>query len=91
MKLEQLNSEIHSLAMSYRPFIHLIGTDKDVNKVIESLEKSIHKVVDCAIDAAQSNREEIITRVKQVLSSIDYAKLTDFQAKCVLLLEQSIK
>ena len=35
--------------------------------------------------------EDLKLRVKQTLSSLEYNSLTDFQAKCVLLLEKEIK
>lgn len=33
----------------------------------------------------------LATRIKQLLSAIDYGTLTDFQAKCVLLVERELK
>jgi len=33
----------------------------------------------------------LAARVRQFLSALEYEKLTDFQAKCVLLLEQELK
>lgn len=34
---------------------------------------------------------ELAVRVRQLLSALDYDKLTDFQARCVLLVEQELK
>lgn len=34
---------------------------------------------------------DLAVRLRQFLSSIDYSTLTDYQAKCVLLLEQELK
>lgn len=34
---------------------------------------------------------DLAARVRQLLSAIDYGELTDFQAKCVLLVERELK
>lgn len=51
------------------------------------------------IELAEKNRllrraiteSQLASRVKQLLSAIDYDTLTDFQAKCVLLVERELK
>lgn len=36
-------------------------------------------------------QSELAQRVRQFLTSLDYAQLTDFQGKCALLVEQQLK
>lgn len=37
---------------------------------------------------AKQDRTLLIARVKQALTALDFDKLTDFQAKCILLLSE---
>jgi hypothetical protein len=38
-----------------------------------------------------SDKAELMLRVKQLLSAIDYEKVSEFQAKCILLVERELK
>lgn len=90
--MEPQSTKGEQLAESIRPFISMGVENGYMDETIANIAKSI----DRAINDACSDREHnvlpnVIHRVKQTLSALDYNKLTDFQAKCVLLLEQYIK
>lgn len=89
MKYEKEITKGYSLAMSFKPFI-----GSEVKKHMEVV-KDMAKAIDAAInDAVAKNNNgvlpDFVGRVKQLLSALDYEKLTDFQAKCVLLLEKEL-
>lgn len=76
-----------TLAVSFRPFISPgVKSLKDVDAVVVAMSKDIDRVIN---DAKTNNN--IITRINQLLSALDYESLTDFQSKCVLLLERELK
>jgi len=78
-------TEGRKIAMSFFPFVSPgVNSIKDAEEVIAQLEKSIDDVI-------LSKNSIILLRVSQLLSSLDYEKLTDFQSKCVLLLELELK
>lgn len=68
------------LAWSFRPFIN----PKCIE--IDEIVKDIAKAIDNQI--AKHDKTLLIARVKQTLSALDFDKLTDFQAKCILLLSE---
>ena len=73
------------LAMSFRPFLSPgLESGKDVDEAVMNMGD--------AIDNQLSIRHsDLKLRIKQLLSTLDYDKLTDYQAKCILLLEKEMK
>lgn len=72
------------LAYTFRPFItHPPQLQKDVDETIVDMGRAIDKLMETT--------PPIEARVRQLLSALEYEKLTDFQAKIVLLLEQELK
>lgn len=87
-ELEQ--SEGLKVAMTFKPFID--PKCKEHEEIIRGFGKSIdNAILRKGADITTVKMEILIDRVKQTLTSLDYEKLTAFQAKCVLLLEQAIK
>lgn len=77
------------VALTFKPFIDPKCTEH------EEIVRDFGKAIDNAIlkkngDIAIAKMEMLIARVKQTLTALDYEKLTDYQAKCVLLLEQTV-
>lgn len=82
-------SEGLRVALTFKPFINTQCTEH------EEIVRDFGKAIDSAIlrkgaDITTAKMEMVIARAKQVLTSLDYEKLTDYQAKCVLLLEKTI-
>lgn len=75
------------LAMSFRPFLSPgLQTVKDVDEAVINMGKAID--YQFSINIAHA---DVISRVKQLLSALNYEALTDYQAKCVLLLERELE
>lgn len=55
------------------------------NKEFTSLSNEVRGLRTHIVDS------ELAARVRQFLSALDYGQLTDFQAKCALLLERELK
>lgn len=83
MELE--NTIGYTLAMGFKPFID--PRCKEHMEIVKDMAKSINTTFKYQINPC----DDLKMRVKQFLTSLDYALLTDFQAKCVLLLEQELK
>jgi hypothetical protein len=81
----------YQVAMSFKPFIDPRCSEH--GEIVKDMAKSINSAIQYAIveNIKNANNENLIMRVEQFLSSLDYGKLTDFQAKCALLLEQELK
>ncbi len=69
----------YQLAISFKPFID--PKCKEHDEIVKDMAKAINR---------QIQNSELKSRVKQFLSSLNYNTLTDFQAKCVLLLEKEL-
>ena len=67
---------------------HAVNAMKGNTEFIELRDELRDKIRELRKDIKQSN---LAARVRQFLSALEYEKLTDFQAKCVLLLEQELK
>ena len=70
----------YKLAMSFKPFIDPKCSEH--MEIVKDMAKSINSTFD---------NSNLKMRVRQFLSSLDYTSLTDFQAKCALLLENEMK
>lgn len=86
---EYEKSEGLKVACSFRPFIDPKCSGHD------EIIRDMGRAIDSAIlrkngDITIAKMEMLIARVKQTLTSLDYEKLTDYQAKCVLLLEKTV-
>lgn len=71
------------LAGSFRPFISpgVKGTKEVIDEVIEGMAKSIDKAI---------NEDELRMRIKQLLSSLEYEKLSPYQKDIIVLLEKDL-
>lgn len=86
-------TEGEMIAISFRPFINPKCTEHD--EIVKDFAKSIDGAIRRSIQSNQCedciNANNIKARVKQLLTSLNYESLNDFQAKCVLLLEKQLK
>ena len=78
IKLEDTKG--YQLAMAFKPFIDPKCSEH--MEIVKDMAKSINSTFD---------NSNLKMRVRQFLSSLDYNSLTDFQAKCALLLENEMK
>jgi len=78
----------YQVAMSFKPFIDPKCSEH--GEIVKDMAKSINSAIHYVVIENNKNKN-LVMRVKQFLSSLDYGKLTDFQAKCALLLEQELK
>lgn len=82
MKTQYTKGE--QIAASFRPFFLLeLTTNTDINEVLQVLAKSID-------NAIENVNNTIILKLKQFLSTIEYERLTAYQAECVESLERLI-
>lgn len=76
----------YKIAISFKPFIDPKCTE--YIEIVKDMARAINKHVDIAW---QGKYTDTSLRVRQLLTSLEYDKLTDYQAKCVLLVEQHLK
>lgn len=76
----------YGLAMSFKPFIDPKCTEH--MEIVNDMAKAINRSIPAS---KKEPTEDLKMRVKQLLSALDYGSLTDFQAKCVLLVERELK
>jgi hypothetical protein len=91
--MEKPLTEGEMVAISFKPFINPKCTEHD--EIVKDFAKSIDGAIRRSLQSNQCEdcikATNLKTRVKQLLSSLNYESLNDFQAKCVLLLERELK
>lgn len=76
----------YKIALQFAPFID--PKCKEHLEIIKDFAKSIN----IGYKSIYGGKESLLkTRVRQLLTALDYDKLTDYQAKCVLLIEKDLK
>lgn len=87
---EELEASVGlQVAFTFKPFIDPKCTEHE--EILRNFGKAIDNAIIRNRNAISNEKtENIVARVKQTLTSLDYEKLTDYQAKCVLLLEKAI-
>lgn len=80
MDIEQTKG--YDLAIAFKPFIDPKCTEH--LEIVKDVAKSINRL----IETQQIKNNLLTDRIRQFLSALDYDKLSDFQCKCVLLLEK---
>ncbi len=70
----------HRIANSVRPFIAMESTDIDATVI----------AIGNDIDKSFERERNVVDRANQLLSCLEYEKLTDYQCRVVLLLQKEI-
>lgn len=85
---EKETSKGLKMAITFRPFLtNTPDSIDDVNLTVNDMGKSIDKLIDSELEPYK----DITTRVNQFLSCLEFEKLTDYQCKVILLLQDTIK
>lgn len=82
-----------ALAITFKPFID--PKCKEHNEIVKDMARAIDRSFNASFKNIVTpleieNNTPLKRRVKQLLSALDYERLTDYQAKIVLLLERDL-